>query len=138
MNTSIDPAIMPGTANMFDGVVTHDEPHHVVVACPELEHELIVAHGGRTPVGAPVTVMVRPEKVAVQRDKPAEGMNWAQGRVADIAYLGDVSIYHVKLASGRRVQVSVTNLRHTGEQPLTWEDEVYLVWHPANALVLTQ
>ena len=127
-----------GTANMFDGVVTHDEPHHVVVACPELEHELIVAHGGRTPVGAPVTVMVRPEKVAVQRDKPAEGMNWAQGRVADIAYLGDVSIYHVKLASGRRVQVSVTNLRHTGEQPLTWEDEVYLVWHPANALVLTQ
>jgi putrescine transport system ATP-binding protein len=58
--------------------------------------------------------------------------------VADIAYLGDISIYHVRLASGRKVQVALTNLRHTSEQRLTWDDEVYLTWHPANSLVLVQ
>ena len=74
----------------------------------------------------------------VGRDAPAEGLNWARGVVADIAYLGDVSIYHIRLASGRKVQVSQINMRHTAEQRLTWDEGVYLSWHPGNALVLTQ
>ena len=127
-----------GTANMFDGVVMVDEPAHVVVRCSELDGDLIISHSGSVPIGAPVTVMVRPEKMSVQQEMPADGLNWARGVVSDIAYLGDISIYHIRLASGRKVQVSLTNLRHTGEQRLTWDDEVYLAWHPANALVLVQ
>ncbi len=127
-----------GAANMFEGSVTVDSPDHVTTTCPELEHDLTIAHGDSVPVGSPVTVMVRPEKMAVSRDKPAEGLNWAKGVISDIAYLGDVSTYHVRLASGRKVQVLQTNLRHTDEQPLTWDDPVYLGWHPANALVLTR
>jgi putrescine transport system ATP-binding protein len=127
-----------GTANMFEGVVRLDEAGRVVVACPELGQDLLITHGATLAMGAPVTVMVRPEKMTVGREPPAEGMNWARGRVADIAYLGGISIYHVVLASGSSVQVSQTNLRHTSEQPLTWDDDVILAWHPANALVLTQ
>jgi putrescine transport system ATP-binding protein len=82
--------------------------------------------------------MIRPEKMVVQSAPPPEGTNWVRGIVADIAYLGDVSIYHVALASGRRVEVLRTNLRHTGEQGVTWDDEVVLAWHPANALALTR
>ncbi len=127
-----------GTANMFGGVVTADAASHVVVRSPELERDLSIAHSGTLPVGAPVTVMVRPEKMTLSRDEPAADWNWVQGTVSDIAYLGDISIYHVALASGRRVQVSQTNLRHGSEQRLTWDDVVYAAWHPANALVLTQ
>jgi putrescine transport system ATP-binding protein len=127
-----------GTANMFDGVVTADEADTVVVSCPELQHPLTVAHAGNVPVGAPVTVMVRPEKMSISREPPPAPLNWARGVVRDIAYLGDISVYHLTLESGRSLQVSVTNLRHTHEQRATWEDEVYVAWHPANALVLTQ
>ncbi len=127
-----------GTANMFDGVVAVDDQTHTVVDCAELDTRLTVGHGGGVAVGAPVTVMVRPEKMTVQRDAPEDRVNCAHGVVADIAYLGDISIYHVRLASGRKVQVALTNLRHTSEQRLTWDDEVYLTWHPANSLVLVQ
>jgi len=127
-----------GTANMFDGVVVEDDAAHVLVNGPELERDMVVAHGGKTPVGEPVTVMVRPEKMILQRETPSGDLNWARGVVTDIAYLGDVSIYHLRLASGRKVQASLINLRHTGEQRLTWDEEVYLAWHPANALVLVQ
>ncbi len=128
-----------GTANMFDGVVVQDDPSQVLVRCPELDADLVVAHGGTVPIGAPVTVMVRPEKMVVHREKPADGtVNVIRGLVADIAYLGDISVYHIALPSGRKVQMSLTNLRHTGEHGrLTWEDEVFLSWHPSNALVLT-
>ncbi|MDY0242947.1 MAG: TOBE domain-containing protein, partial [Rhodospirillaceae bacterium] len=79
------------------------------------------------------------EKMMVHREEPGSGeTNWAKGVVADIVYLGDVSIYHVELASGRKVQVSQINLRHTSEQRLTWDDEVYISWHPGNSLVLMQ
>ncbi|SEH24945.1 ABC transporter ATP-binding protein [Magnetospirillum fulvum] len=127
-----------GAANMFEGVVASDNHDLLVVTCPELERDLSISHSGSVPVGAPVTVMVRPEKMVVQRESPSETMNGVKGVVADIAYLGDVSIYHIALPSGRRVEVLRTNLRHTGEQELTWEDEVHLAWHPANAMVLTR
>ncbi|RAU21183.1 polyamine ABC transporter ATP-binding protein [Paramagnetospirillum kuznetsovii] len=127
-----------GAANMFEASVRQSGTDQVVVNCPELAHDLIIAHNDMLPEGTPVTVMVRPEKVAISRDKPAEGLNWAQGVVADIAYLGDVSIFHVRLESGHRIEALQTNLRHTDERKLTWEDPVYLSWHPANALVLTK
>lgn len=128
-----------GTANMFTGVVALDRADHVVVTCAELGRDLTVAHGDRVPVGAPVTVMVRPEKMLIRRDPPVEDdLNCVKGFIADIAYLGDVSIYHVELESGRKVQVSQINLRHTSEQPLTWYDPVHVAWHPANSLVLMQ
>ncbi|MDR3438069.1 polyamine ABC transporter ATP-binding protein [Telmatospirillum sp.] len=127
-----------GTANMFDGVVALDEQNRTVVDCAELEAQLTVGHSSGVAVGAPVTVMVRPEKMTVQREAPQDGLNSVHGVVSDIAYLGDISIYHVRLNSGRKVQVALTNLRHTSEQRLTWDDEVYLTWHPANSLVLVQ
>ncbi|MTJ81836.1 MAG: ABC transporter ATP-binding protein [Telmatospirillum sp.] len=127
-----------GTANMFDGVVSLEEQNRTVVDCSELETQLTVGHASGVAVGAPVTVMVRPEKMTVQREKPDPRINCVHGVVSDIAYLGDISIYHVRLESGRKVQVALTNLRHTSEQRLTWDDEVYLTWHPANSLVLVQ
>ncbi|BAE51428.1 ABC transporter ATP-binding protein [Paramagnetospirillum magneticum] len=126
-----------GAANMFQGSVRGGEGA-LAIACPELEHDLSVTEAGAVAAGTPVTVMVRPEKVMIARDKPASGLNWAEGVVSDIAYLGDVSIYHVRLASGRKIQALRTNLHHGEESRLTWEDPVFLAWHPADSLVLTK
>ena len=127
-----------GAANMFEGTISASSGESVVVGCPELAHDLTIAHAEPLAPASPVAVMVRPEKVAISRDKPAEGLNWAKGIVADIAYLGDVSIYHVRLESGRKVEALQANLRHTDQRKLTWEDEVFLSWHPGDALVLTR
>jgi putrescine transport system ATP-binding protein len=126
-----------GAANMFQGTARGGEGA-LVVACAELEHDLSVTEAGSVEAGAAVTVMVRPEKVMISRDKPESGLNWAEGVVSDIAYLGDVSIYHVRLASGRKVQALRTNLHHGEDSRLTWDDKVFLAWYPADSLVLTK
>ncbi len=58
------------------------------------------------------------------------------GRVADIGYLGDVSIYHVRLASGLTMRATAANRRRLIERPVSWDDEVWLSWRPDAAIVL--
>ncbi len=126
-----------GTANLFDGVVTEVTADRTRIASPEMGGEIVVATGGTVAKGASVTVMVRPEKIQVMAEGSADpGFNSAEGVVKEIAYLGDVSVYHVELPSGKRVQFTRANLLHTADDPLTWEDRVRFQWHPANGIML--
>jgi putrescine transport system ATP-binding protein len=127
-----------GTANLFAGTVLDHVGEAVAVRCPDLPATATVVQAGAVAVGTPVTVMVRPEKMTMARDRPADAANAARGVVRDIAYLGDISIYHVQLDGGKTVAVSQTNLRHTAEQRITWEDTVWIGWHPANAVLLNR
>ncbi len=126
-----------GTANIFEGIVTEATAGETRVQ-GEVVGEMRIAQAAGLPPGAAVTVMVRPEKMAIARERPGTQYNAVAGVVRDIAYLGGVSVYHIALDGGRVVQASLTNLRHTAEQRITWEDRVWLSWHPANALVLVQ
>ena len=63
--------------------------------------------------------------------------NCVQGRIEGIAYMGDMSIFNVRLAHGRLVQVTRPNLARRAEEPLAREDAVWLWWDPASAVVLT-
>ncbi|MGE5547021.1 MAG: ABC transporter ATP-binding protein [Solirubrobacterales bacterium] len=121
-----------GLANLFEGEVAEVTGAALLVRADGVDGP--VAAAGAAERGARVTVMVRPEKIVMTREAPAGPA--LKGKVAEIAYLGDVSIYQVRLASGRLVQVTSANLRHTAEPAVTWEDEVYLAWHPGNAVVL--
>ena len=127
-----------GSANLFDGVVIEDEPDHIIVHCPDLDNDLYINYGAAIPTGSAVTVMVRPEKMIAQREEPLDTYNRIKGIVREIGYLGDVSIYHIRLESGKMVQVAQANRRHAAELPLTWEDEVFLTWNPSNGVVLVQ
>jgi putrescine transport system ATP-binding protein len=80
--------------------------------------------------------MVRPEKMSISRQAVAGAINTVSGRITDIAYLGDMSIYHVKLASGRKIQVSQANLRQGGGGRLEHDEEVSISWHPGDSVVL--
>ncbi|MDO6425322.1 TOBE domain-containing protein [Saccharophagus degradans] len=55
-----------------------------------------------------------------------------------MAYLGDVSIYHVELASGYIERFTQSNILALAEQPLTWGLTVSLGWHNHSCGVLTQ
>ncbi|NLB13395.1 MAG: TOBE domain-containing protein, partial [Gammaproteobacteria bacterium] len=92
-------------------------------------------HADPLPVGTPVTISVRPEKIDVH-EAPPQADNVAVGQVVEIAYLGDVSIYQVKTASGAVLRVQETHVERSSEPHYDWDDTLYLSWSAASAVVL--
>ena len=80
---------------------------------------------------------VRPEKIAVTSEPPSGEYNHARGIVEEIAYVGGLSVYHVKTQNGMTIRATLANVDRLVEERLTWDDEVYLSWHPGAAVVLT-
>jgi putrescine transport system ATP-binding protein len=65
-------------------------------------------------------------------------VNCAVGTVWDIGYVGDISVYHVKLENGGTIRASISNTRRVVERPITWEDKVYLTFTPESGVVLAR
>ncbi|MDR0753135.1 MAG: polyamine ABC transporter ATP-binding protein [Holosporaceae bacterium] len=126
-----------GSVNLFDGIIMEEKSDHVIVKSTTMEKNLYVSHSASVPLGAQISVAIRPEKVLLTDAQPTGEYNWTSGVVKDIVYLGDVSIYHVELRSGTIVFATVTNSVRAAERPIQWEDEVFLYWKPENGIVLT-
>ncbi|RZA16499.1 MAG: TOBE domain-containing protein, partial [Lysobacteraceae bacterium] len=62
--------------------------------------------------------------------------NVAIGKVRDIAYLGDVSIYHVEAESGTQVRVQETHVERSSEPHYDWGETLWLTWPASAAVVL--
>ncbi|CAH2900059.1 MAG: Putrescine transport ATP-binding protein PotG (TC 3.A.1.11.2) [uncultured Paraburkholderia sp.] len=114
-----------GSTTLFEGHTVEDEPDHVFIETPDLTCRLYVSHGITGPLGMPVTISVRPERIALTRKPPEGAFNWGKGVVSNIAYMGGYSLYHVKLDGGKTVIANVTSLALTEIDPPTWGDEVY-------------
>ncbi|MDA7427772.1 ABC transporter ATP-binding protein [Primorskyibacter aestuariivivens] len=78
---------------------------------------------------------MRPEKVAISTDEP-EARNRVQGKIIDIAYLGNLSTYHVELPGGTMMKAQTANTRRLSRRALTWEDQVWLSWTDTAAVML--
>ncbi|CAB3660421.1 Spermidine/putrescine import ATP-binding protein PotA [Trinickia soli] len=126
-----------GSTNLFDGRVVEDEPDHIFVETAELPCRLYVNHGITGPLGMPVTISVRPERIALTRKPPEGAFNWGRGTVSNIAYMGGYSLYHVKLDSGKTVVANVSSLALTEIDSPTWGDEIYVRWSASAGVVLT-
>ena len=126
-----------GTVNIFAGTVIENSADHVVINAPELEREIYVDHGIAGSAGTTVWVAVRPEKMVINTVPPSGEYNHARGKVEEIAYVGGLSIYHVKIKSGMTIRATLANVERSAEDRLTWDDEVYLSWQPSAAVVLT-
>ena len=128
-----------GSVNMVEGIVTEDEPDHVRIRSAELGCDIYVGHGVDC---APEQILwwaIRPEKMALSREKPEgfDGANVTSGVVEEIAYLGDISVYQVALDSGKRLRVSQTNSVRGNPDAITWEERVYITWGEDAGSVLT-
>ncbi|MGF6632962.1 putrescine transport system ATP-binding protein [Paraburkholderia sp. MM6662-R1] len=126
-----------GSTNLFEGRTVEDEPDHVFIETPDLTCHLHVNHGITGPLGMPVTISVRPERIALTRKPPEGAYNWGRGVVTNIAYMGGYSLYHVKLDGGKTVIANVTSLALTEIDPPSWGDEVYVRWSASAGVVLT-
>jgi len=127
-----------GSVNMFEGRLTEDEPDHVRIQSEELGGVLYIDHGISSAPGATVWAAIRPEKINIARTAPEGSENSVRGIVQEVAYMGDRSIYLVKLDSGKLVRVTRPNIvRHTDDR-ISWDEAVYLSWHASSPVVLTQ
>jgi putrescine transport system ATP-binding protein len=89
-------------------------------------------------VGDTVWLALRPEKVSIGAERPDSSANAVQGEVQDIGYLGDLSVYRIRLADGFSFKVTQPNLRRLVERPIDWDDRVWLSWQPDAGVVLTR
>jgi putrescine transport system ATP-binding protein len=124
-----------GNANMIEVKVAAGHGAQWQCMSDELGCAITTHHDEPLPIGSSVIVMVRPEKMSISRHAVEAAANTVRGNVTDIAYLGDMSIYHVALPSGRKLQVSQANLRHGGTR-LEHGEEVSVSWHGGDSVVL--
>ena len=130
-----------GSINIFEGRVTEDAADHVIVRSEEAGCDCFIDHGVSIPGDSTVWVAVRPEKILIAKEPPADSQhNVVRGVVQDMGYFGNHSLYRIELASGKVVQVSQPNQRRSSrrERGVEWDDEVFLTWEASSAVVLTE
>ncbi|HWJ88921.1 MAG TPA: polyamine ABC transporter ATP-binding protein [Pelagibacterium sp.] len=126
-----------GSVNMFEGVVTEDADDHMRMdSSAEAGTDIYVSHGVDCAPEQTLWYAVRPEKMVLSRERPHGDANITRGLVEDIAYLGDMSVFRIVLDSGKRIQVTQTNLTRYDEQAISWDEHVYVSWAPDAGAVL--
>ena len=135
-----------GSVNIFEGKLIVDDPDKAAVDCPGLG-KVYLNHGVTGPHGADVWVALRPEKMylhvqgkgkaveAAAKDAP-EGHNFARGQIKGMSYLGDVTLFEIKLDSGAMIRVSRPNLSRHDQEDFTWDDKVSMHWLADSPVVL--
>jgi putrescine transport system ATP-binding protein len=125
-----------GNVNLMDGTVSEDWPDHVIIDCTDCKQ--YVGHGITGTQGMAVSVALRPEKITLTRDAPADtAFNAVQGTIKEMSYFGSFSVYHVALASGAVLKVSQANTQRHRDDELTWGDRAWAHWSPLAHVVLT-
>jgi putrescine transport system ATP-binding protein len=89
--------------------------------------------------GATVWLAVRPEKMRITIEPPPQqpSENCAAGTIVDIGYLGELTIYKLRLADGAIVTAAVANTGHAAERPIDWDERAWMSFSPDAAIVLT-
>ncbi len=125
-----------GTVNLFEGTVEAAAPDMMRIASPELGDVLMPPQEGLTR-GQQVWGAVRPERFTLSRKRPEGAQNAWEGVVEEMGYIGHMSQYRVRLASGALIRASQSN-RMREEAPISWDERVWLSVPPAAFRVLTQ
>ena len=126
-----------GSINMFDGRIVEDEADYITIQSPSLPVPIYVGHGVSGFEGQEVGYGVRPEKLTISKEEPAQLYNKAQGKIEDIAYFGSHSVFHVRLPSGYKVMANFANQQRWASEGMTWGDTVWVSWGDKEGVVLT-
>jgi len=128
-----------GTINMFEGTVGNVIDGGISVNAVEADTPLTGLTDRAMQEGDEVCIAVRPEKIYISDREPENHDDTRlSGVVHDLGYFGNLSLYRIRLKSGKIVQVSAQNRRRSAELHLEWDDEVFISWRPRSAVVLTR
>jgi putrescine transport system ATP-binding protein len=125
-----------GDVNLIEGCVADKTPTVTTIATTPAGTIRASASDARP--GDAVAVALRPEKIRIGREVPPASMNAVEGDVTAIGYLGDFSLYKVKLADGFVMEAAAANVTRVVERPVSIGDRVWLSWAVDAGMVLTR
>jgi len=125
-----------GDINIVEGKVTAVADGKTELDCGGMK--VAVVEEAHCAAGDEVAFAIRPEKVSISLDPPADGtVNAFHGEVWDIGYLGDFSVFIVHDENGRVMRAAQANIARLVDRPITFGDMVWLTWKAESGLVLT-
>jgi putrescine transport system ATP-binding protein len=72
-------------------------------------------------------------------EKPSPDLeNCFAATVVEVGYLGDLSIYQLRIANGSRLKAAVANSGRDGDRAFGQGESVWLSFSPDSAIVLTR
>lgn len=116
-----------GDINFFEGEIAANNKGVATVKTTD-KVPLFVENPANFAEKQAVTFAVRPEKLRILTKKPAKNTkeNVIQGEVWDIAYLGDMTMLHIKLPTGQVIRASMLNAFRASEEPIDYEQNIWL------------
>ncbi|AML52184.1 ABC transporter ATP-binding protein [Falsihalocynthiibacter arcticus] len=125
-----------GDVNIIEGTVTEISEDAAELSWSEHNNGLRAMVGEGVTKGSSAAFAIRPEKVTIDTEEPVDRHNRVTGQVEDIAYLGNISTYYVRLATGQLVKAQTANNRRISRRNITWKDTVWLSWTDTAGIIL--
>ncbi|MDO9418290.1 ABC transporter ATP-binding protein [Pararhizobium sp.] len=126
-----------GDVNILDGTVSAVEDGRVSITTDN-GVTVRVATTEKPAVNAKIGFAVRPEKIRVSHQPPAYApLNAAEGEIWDIGYLGDMTVFHIKLkGSSKVIKASSLNAVRSVEDPFGYDQAVWVSFDENAGIVL--
>jgi putrescine transport system ATP-binding protein len=126
-----------GELNLFEGRLEEVGTDYAVIKIAGFEQPICSGRSVNAAVGETLWVGIRPEKIRITTRKPENiTENILSGVCWDIAYLGNLSVFVVRLDNGKMIRVQWTNRNRSTETEITWDDRVYLSWEADAAITM--
>ncbi|MEM1074879.1 MAG: ABC transporter ATP-binding protein [Pseudomonadota bacterium] len=138
MPDSVYVADFIGDVNIIQGTTRADGDQQYAVDWQEGQTPFIATSERPFSDGQTCHLALRPEKVAIHAEPPADAANVVEGEIHDIAYLGNISTYHVRVPGGGIVKAQTANTRRISRRHFTWEDKVWLSWTQTAGVLLAE
>ncbi|WP_433230830.1 ABC transporter ATP-binding protein [Actinomadura formosensis] len=125
-----------GTSNLLDGEVAEMGPGTAVISYgPDGRIEVPVRDGVKVAAGQRLELTIRPEKIDIGLDKPADGLCAVRGTVTEVVYLGTSTSYNITTHTGADVVVFLQNAT-SADDIATRGDSVWLSWEPRHSYAI--
>lgn len=129
-----------GKVNLFSCKISDEKANDNLLIAHDAECYFSVSRKIEALPGQSIWLGLRPEKIIIDKNPPEDyqpnnPINCIKGVVQDIAYLGGLSTYHVKVHNDKIIKATDFNVERRADHP-TWEDTVYLSWESDNVMVL--
>ncbi|HOT38539.1 MAG TPA: ABC transporter ATP-binding protein [Candidatus Cloacimonas acidaminovorans] len=140
---SVFSAYFIGETNLISGEVISIEDDYVQIRCPDgtgNSFEIDSTFHFQPNIGQELTVSLRPEKIAISRNKPRyqDDINILRGVIEDILYLGSHTQYIVRVGALKIRVFSQHKRVYFDDTALDWEEPVWLFWHDTDSWLINE
>lgn len=127
-----------GDVNILRGRASPAESGRIRIDYAEAADPILTTPAQPVEPGQEVAYAIRPEKIVVGWEPDPSRANHVRGKIVDIAYLGNISTYHLELPTGQKMSAQMTNARRLDRRDFTWDDEVWLSFSDTAGVVLVK